>query len=137
MADSIDFQMMDNWLSKFGVSLINITRQNAGSSSNLIQMLQGGGNPASRGESVICISTDDVHYNWVLFKYRSRSTVESEVVINRDLLITLLAAGDPQVQAQQHSKAVSFTSSTASRSSLSRIRGNSQSGGGKKFLALK
>ncbi|MEW5314931.1 MAG: hypothetical protein WDW38_006390 [Sanguina aurantia] len=83
MADSIDFQMMDNWLSKFGVSLINITRQNAGSSSNLIQMLQGGGNPASRGESVICISTDNVHYNWVLFKYRSRSTVESEVVINR------------------------------------------------------
>lgn len=93
MADSLDFEMMDNWLNKFDVSLFNVTIANAGSSMSLIRLLTGESKPQQ--EFVILISTDNVHYNWVSFEYSMNAyRFSTEVVMNRKLLVNLLAESE-------------------------------------------
>lgn len=112
MADSLDFEMMDNWLNKRDVSLFNVTYNNASSSKNLIKLLTSDSKPKQK--FVILISTDNVHYNWVSFEYRTNATKYiTDVVMNRELLLDLLATGDPQVERQDHSNAVSFAFSNS------------------------
>lgn len=126
MADSLDFEMMDNWLNKRDVSLFNITYNNASSSKNLLKMLTSDSKPKQK--FVILISTDNVHYNWVSFKYWTNATKSvTDVVINRELLVILLATGDPQVERQEHSEAVSlsFSNSPMSNSFSSSKSSNS------------
>lgn len=99
MADSLDFEMMDHWLNKFGVSLFNVTCLNAVSSTNLLKLLTGEWN--ARQEFVILISTDNVHYNWVSFRYQiDTGKFNTEVVMNRQELVSLLASGpeNPNVE---------------------------------------
>lgn len=97
MTDSLDFLLMDNWLNKFDVALFNITYANARSSNNLIKILT-----RSKQERVILISTDNVHYNWVSFRFRIHARKFSTgVLINRKLLLNLLATGDPDVKVHK------------------------------------
>lgn len=129
MTDSLDFGMMNIWLNQFDVALINVTKVNAASSKNMTELLST--DEATKQQHVICVSTDNVHYNWVSFEYKTSKGSKKEVVINREVLLKLLTAGNPQVESRQHADAVvqsSYFSNEAggNHSSFSKLHLSSQ-----------
>lgn len=131
MADSLDFELMDTWLSKFNINLFNVTSNNAASSESLLKLITG--NYKTLQDNVIFINTNNTHYNWVSIKYRlSPSTgTETDVMMNRELLVMLLQGGDPQVSHQSNFNShVNSTYSTSSqRAGRNQMAGRSQRGG--------
>lgn len=87
-ASELEFKMMQDWLGKHDVRLLNVTRDNARSRDLLISILR---NVAE--ERVLLVSTNDLHYRWVSVSFRGRVRVQRRG--RRDLSRRQGHAADP------------------------------------------
>lgn len=102
MADSLEFTMMDLWLERSGIKLVNMTAGNARARLDILALAKRYQQPHYASVSrFIIVSTDNTHYNWVTVELRGSRGVQSVVLVPIDTLVILLSAeSDTLVQSR-------------------------------------
>lgn len=95
MAEALEFSMMDLWLERSGIKLVNMTESNAKERHDILALAKRYQQPYYNSVSrFIIVSTDNRHYNWVTVEYRGSRGFQTSVIVPIDTLVFLLSAED-------------------------------------------